>query len=976
MNQSHHVFSMKKKTLLAPALAAAGLVFAAATPVARAADVESRWVLQGTGSWSDPANWSNGVVPVDGVDQTFHAIVEVAEGSAQANIDESFQISELTLGEDLSAESGIDVQVLERFHWSDGGLSGWEGRYHILGEGLFDGNTLKVLDRRCELFLYGNTRWTAGHLHFSGLGHFWIQPGGLLTAETSGYIGDPGSTSDAEIHNSGTMRIMVPSGEVTIFSTLNHTGIVEVVSGTLSLRGSSSDKVQGPGEFRVGTDGVLNLAGTSIWSGNSIQNDGLIIIDGLADLASETRWPGAVQITGGLAGAGDAVLENAEALGASFSGEGRVVIPSSGTLDVSGADSRLDRDFFNEGHWILDGVPIETRRNRTYENAAEGTLEVQSDLQLGNDGLLLNQGLLIKQDSHGPATIMVPLENNGEVRVTLGTLALPGQISGSGSWRPVDDGRIEFSGYREFDEATAWSGNGTIGIRGRTSMSGIIGFNVALVVAEQFTLEGESAREIRALTLTTNRQTALLASSPLTVSEGFLWQGGTLEGRGSVEVGGESEINISPGIAAELRCPLLLKGNTEWVAGAVPLAAETAELVNSGILTLRGPCQVNFPQGRVVTSGTLRSRENVTGLELLLGPGRAELSTRVEPTGVIVLPGESRYGIHGDARFTAREAVFSAGARGVLSRLALTNCTLTIEGGAELEVTEAARFEGATLQLIDGTLSLPPDTRIHDTRIEAHGSIVGDLDGTGIQLVADRPDGGLQIAGNLTLGETAELTMVLGESDARLLAPEIRVQKEVQLGGTLHLQPEFSAAALLVQRGPLVLIEAGAGITGAFPNAPSGTWLTSADNRFRFRLFYGPDSPHPGNQVVLDTFGSSYDMWRIEHFPPELHDDFELTGPDGDANDDGVPNLHDFIFGEQSLPKIDFESLPGQVLITVRTRNAPALPAIEWRASTDLELWSPLPAHRTIEAADGVDYVFRYPWRPRRLFLRGILDWP
>lgn len=962
--------------MLAQALAASCLVFAAATPSAFTADIEARWILQGMGSWNDPANWSTGVVPVDGAGQTFHAIVDVADGSAQANIDGAIQISELTLGDDLSALSAESLEVLERFHWSNGTLKGWEGQYHVLGEGLFDGGTLKGLADRCELFLYGDTRWTAGHLHFSGRGHVWIQPGAALIAETSGYVGDPGSTSDAEIHNSGTLRVMAPSGEVTIYSTVNNTGVVEVATGTLSFSSIGNGKLQGPGVIRTGSEGVLNLSGTSIWSGNPIQNDGRIILGGVADVASETHLPGLVRITGSLIGVGDATLENAEALGGGFSGEGRIVIPPAGTLRVGGVDSSLGRDLFNKGLWTLDGVPIGTRRDCTFENAPEGTVEVRSGLWLGSEGLLLNQGLFIKNDSHGPATIQVPFENHGEVRVSLGTLVLAGEISGDGDWRAVDAGRIEFSGYRELGEEFAWQGNGAIVVRGRTAMGGTIESDLALVVAQRLSLEGEAAREIRALTLVTNRETALTATTPVTVSEAFLWESGLLEGPAAVDVLGRSEINILPGWVAELHCPLLLQGNTDWVGGALPLVSENARLENSGELTLRGVCDISFPQGQWLNSGTFRCRENIIGLELVLGPGQANLRSRVKPVEVFLPPGESRYGFDGDVRFDVDEAVFSAGAEGVFSRLTLTNTTLTVERDAALEVAETACLQGVTLKLSDGTLSLPPNTRIQDTLIQAHGEIVGDLAGSEIRLVADHPSVGLHVDGNLTLAETDRLTMVLSESDAHLQAPEIRVQGKVHLGGTLHLQPEFSAADLLARRGPLVLITSGAGISGVFSNAPSGTWLTSTDNRFRFRLFYGSGSPYPQSQLVLDTFGSSYDLWRLEHFPPEWLDDFELTGPNGDANGDGVPNLLEFIFESRSLPEIDFDALPGQVLITVRTHNALGLPAVEWTASTDLETWSPLTVHRTIEDVDAVRYVFRYPWRPRQLFLRGFIDWP
>lgn len=955
---------------------------------ARSADLTARWILPGNGSWHDPAHWSDNVVPVNGDDRTFHAVIDLANEQVQVNVNQSLDVSRLTLHDHLnvgSGEAGYDLRILDFFHWSDGVLGGWESRYICVGEALFDGNTIKILERQCDLILEGHARWTEGHLHVGGYGEVWIRPGGVLSAEANGYIGDPISTADALIRNDGTLRIDSPGKTVTIYSPIANSGIVEVVAGEARFNSPLTIEPEGSGTLRVEPMGRAVFVDTSNWSRLSMENSGEIVISGtiLLDPETATSFRGQLTLTGQLEGAGDAIVEDGEmiAQSARFFGDGLARISPGGKMRVSGSQTILDRNLVNEGEWTLGAGAVSAGLRRRFTNRPQATIELETGLHFvgahDNSAVLSNEGMLLKRDDFGPATVGPVFENHGEVRAAAGMIRFQGEVTGPGIWTADRNGQIVFLDQAIFDAESRWSGTGTFVVDGRSTMEGEIGSELELVVTGNLNLGGESARMLRALTVRSQSDASFETSGTVGIVERFEWRGGVVQGSGSVHVLDFSLIDVPDGAQATAKSPIRWEGVTDWVRGRLVVDGATSE--NSGVMTIRGAAVLQFHRGSFLNLGRIGSRENIHSMSLTLTDDRSDLSTTTRDlSGPITIPSDGPLFVNGRVQLNRTEVTFHSGSSAALSHVAMTDRTLNLESDAELRILESARFTDSVVLLDGGVLQLAPMTVWSNSTIRGAGSLVADEMGPGFHLHADQFDNPLRVVGSVLMGSSDRVTLTVDAPEGILRASRLVVEGPIRLGGALDLVSAFPTDTLLAAVNPVVLIESSDPIEGGFENAPNGAWVTTLDGSFRFRLHYGPQSQFPSHLVMLEQFGTSYDLWRREAFEVPLHDDFEVTGPNFDHDGDGRINLVDFATQGIEGPTFDQESLPGQLLVTISVSKSAIdrTPAVRWLGSTDLVSWTEPTLHRVYETSNSVTYVYRYPSKPAAYFLSGWIDWP
>ena len=220
--------------------------------------------------------------------------------------------------------------------------------------------------------------------------------------------------------------------------------------------------VSGDGSLTKQGEGVLELSGANIYTGETVIEQGTLVVTGsLADttpvtVSSQATYAlGADDAVGSIAGGGDIALSTYElqvggintstTFSGVISGEGGLAKTGTGTLTLSGENAYT-------GPTTING----------------GTLQVAAPVALGNSSALALDGgvLQISADVSGASGTVMLGDGGGVVDVDVDqTFVYSGIVSGDGSLTKQGDGVLALSGANTYTGATGITA-GTLQVTG------------------------------------------------------------------------------------------------------------------------------------------------------------------------------------------------------------------------------------------------------------------------------------------------------------------------------------------------------------------------------------------------------------------------------------------------------------------------------------------------------------------------------
>jgi hypothetical protein len=483
-------------------------------------------------------------------------------GAVQAS---SLEVTAGTLG------GGGDLTVTNVLTWSAGTFTGAGNTTVPAGAQLaMSGTASKTLSGR-TLTLGGSGVWTGtGGLQFAS-GSFVILPGGVFDIQNNVAITDgDGPNTSATFNVGGTLQKSVGT-QTTTFSgvSLNNTGVVQVLSGTLAVAGGSS----GGSFLASGPTSVVNFSSGAHALQNSatLTGSGLHRVSGtstLLTIAGAVLAENLELVTGTIDGSGTLTATNGFGWsGGTLTGAGSLVIPRGGSLSISGSAAKVlnGRTIQNSGSATWTGTGDLQIRAGLFENQAEGVFLAQNSEPVSDtDGVATaatfqNVGTFRKAGDIGTTTFTgVTFNNSGLVAVDDGTLLLAGGV-GSGRFVATSaDSTLTFgSGTYALDAGSSLTGPGLARLSGSTTTLNI---NTNLT-CERFELVSGT----------------LSGAGTLTVSTGFNWAGGSQTGSGVTEIAPAATLTLS---GASTRT---LAGRTMLNRGIATWTATSSLVLNSGL---------------------------------------------------------------------------------------------------------------------------------------------------------------------------------------------------------------------------------------------------------------------------------------------------------------------------------------------------------------------------------------------------------
>src|SRR5690606_20148170 len=281
-------------------------------------------------------------------------------------------------------------------------------------------------------------------------------------------------------------------------------GTVRVASGTLRLNNGGGGGGSGAFEVLAGRtlqvsngthtyDAASSLggAGTLRMTGGTAHFDGAVALTGptlvsggtlrLGDAAATSNVAG-VTLSGGTFGSGGELNVNGlltwtgGTLGGPLTGPAGVVHLLGGATAEGDGVKRFALGTVNTAAtftWSGTG-DLEIGGPTTFNNLEGATFDIQNDARwTRTNGTLqfVNRGLVVKSAGTGTTTIQTPFDpfnNDGEVRVEVGTLFVNVNGSGSastdtGAWHVAEGATLQFGGHqRTFTEEATLGGVGTV----------------------------------------------------------------------------------------------------------------------------------------------------------------------------------------------------------------------------------------------------------------------------------------------------------------------------------------------------------------------------------------------------------------------------------------------------------------------------------------------------------------------------------
>ncbi len=489
------------------------------------------WINTAGGSWSNPANWSKGLVPT-ATDTVFIR----QSGTYTVTVDQSVTLARLDVGAPLgtqtvslpantmtmtgdgafAANTHFDVSggtvagagtvdVFGALTWQGGSFSGGSGTTRVN-----PGATLAVSGSGAgrqlngyTLELGGTGTWatTTAQMSSGSGGTLRVLAGGQLDV-----VGDfgvdynqGGAQSRAVVH--GILRRTTSANPVSFTMALDDSGTVDVQTGTLAFNnnGTSSGAFAvaagatfqfGGGTHNLGPTSTVGGAGTIRVSGGTTNAGGAWALAGATQVAggtlnynAATGSTGTLDVTSGVLG-GNGVLGVSGAMtwtGGSLSGGGGATrVQAGGTLAVSGSGAGRQLNGYTlelggTGTWATTTAQMSSGSGGTLRVLAGGQLDVVGDFgvdynQGGAQSRAVVHGILRRTTSANPVSFTMALDDSGTVDVQTGTLAFNNNGTSSGAFAVAAGATFQFGGgTHNLGPTSTVGGAGTIRASGGTT---------------------------------------------------------------------------------------------------------------------------------------------------------------------------------------------------------------------------------------------------------------------------------------------------------------------------------------------------------------------------------------------------------------------------------------------------------------------------------------------------------------------------
>jgi hypothetical protein len=647
------------------------------------------WRAAANGNWSNPNNWTLGVVPA-----TNHDVGILVPGTYTVTLDVNADVASVTIG----GNSGTQTLRIASARSLTVALSSTVGARGVID---LDGNG--TLQGTGNLTVNGQLNWAGG-----GFGR--LQGSGALIIGTGGVFNVAAPSNDAQF----LLRALTMNGTMNLAGPLHKEGGF-TINGTMNW---SNGRFSGVGAAVVGTAGRLAVTGTNTFKELALP----LTVDGTLDmLEGEVRGNGAITVNGTM---------NWQDW--NVGGTGTLLIASGGRLIARGT-SYLNRALTVNGTFDWNGVVISGSGNIT----VNGTMNWERG-NIGGDGsftiarAVRQTGRLTVSGSGG--NLERPLQVDGVLAFAGGSLngAAPIVINGTMDWsggtrggtglttvassgvlnvrdpgvkrndRPLSvigglvmtGGDLTGSGNITVDGTMTWRA-GTIGGSGQLLVNGPSDAGAGGVLV----LSAAGTKSLnRALTVAHTlrlEQGEVAGSGSITVTGDLVWSGGVLGGTGPVAIQPGATATLSGASAKTLSRRLLTNRGTVSIQGSGDLLlASGASVINSGVIDFRSDAGIRPGDA---------SRVELSNSESIVkraGTGESNIAVPMLNIGSVGIE-VGTIALSGAVQQWSGGRVTGAGRLRVRGSFSYTGGTMT--GPGEIEITEAGvlNLEAGSL-LIDG----------------------------------------------------------------------------------------------------------------------------------------------------------------------------------------------------------------------------------------------------------------------------------
>jgi hypothetical protein len=267
-----------------------------------------------------------------------------------------------------------------------------------------------------------------------------VESSGLLEIDdtTPGGCGD-GWSGNTLIHNTGSVTKIGGATSAEI-SRLDNDGAVTVSAGDLRITGATGETQSGTfTASAAGTTVTFEGGTTTLAPGAAIAGHARVVCCARLEIPAAMTLPIAASDTltldgGTIAGAGTLAIAGTLTWPDGDQADGGTTVLSPGATAVIGSASGFpslgaDRSFVNGGHTVVSTGTLNVNEGASIQNvgtldlAGPATIEGNYVFGFGAASLLHNAGLLRKADA-GDASMTVPIDNDGTIEVSAGSLAL------------------------------------------------------------------------------------------------------------------------------------------------------------------------------------------------------------------------------------------------------------------------------------------------------------------------------------------------------------------------------------------------------------------------------------------------------------------------------------------------------------------------------------------------------------------------
>ena len=529
--------------------------------------------------------------------------------------------------------------------WNSGLMSG-TGTTFALGGLAFSGPGDKILaDRTIDNF--SDAAWTGGAITIGRPAVINNFADAVFDIRTDLRLTD--LTGQGAFNNAGTLRKSTGVGVSQFFLTLNNTGAVEVLTGTLELwdggTSTSSFTVQAGatlafvrGDYLLGGSSTISGAGNVQFAGDNAYIFGGYAIAGTTTVgnnatvfffAASPAAMGTLTISGGGTAAffSDATADALTQSGGQLIGTGTLTVAglttwtggveggggrtvAGGGLRIGGTSNKAleDRTIDNQADAIWSDGNLNGFAGGVMNNLAGATFDIQANDVVFGRGFFNNQGTLRKSVGSGTVTISAAFNNAGTVDVRTGTLRVgPVDFLGSstGAFTIQSGATLVFTAPHVLAATATFSGTGLVAIIGSVTYAGDLSLAApapTLTVTGMLTVTG---------TFTQTAGITTLAGGTLSAAGGVSLQGGTLSGSGVIVGNVTNAASIVVGDATTIGTLSITGRYTQTAAGSLTLKlggtgfGRFDTLVVSNAATLAGTLAVRLVNGYMPAAGDI-----------------------------------------------------------------------------------------------------------------------------------------------------------------------------------------------------------------------------------------------------------------------------------------------------------------------------------------------------------------------------------